>query len=893
MPYPAGVRRGAAGPVEQWPLIGRETEIDLLARALRAPSGGSVVLVGPPGVGKTRLAMEAIDLATVRGRVCVRAVASRAAATIPLGALAPILPVTVSGEGGRPDLTSAGLQALAAAGGERGRAVLFVDDAQLLDNASAVVVHQAVATGIVTLIATIRTGEPVSETVSTLWKDDRCRRVDLGPLDRAAVDALVPAVLGGPVEGATLHRLWAATGGNVLFLRELVMGAFDAALLVEDGGLWRLRGSLAASARLNELLLARLASSTPAETRVLELLAVGEPIGLALLVRLADADAVEALERRGLISVSTEGRRHATRLAHPLYGELLRDRQPAIATLRANRVLADAVEGLGARRREDVVRVAVWRLDGGGEAKPDLMLAAGRLAYAGRELDVCERLARSAWDAGGGLAAGLLRSSALAELGREDEADGVLAELAHAAATDDDRALIALRRSVHLLWALGRAGEAASVVDEAEAAVHDPNWRDELRAQRANLRALAGDPGEALRLGAGLLSASSDRVVVRASTGATIALAAAGRFDEALSTAGRAWKRQQGMSDQRGFGSAGFHIVLRALVLADAGRVGDAQVVAARAYDVAVQSGDVVGQRWTSLALARAVLAQGRLCAAARWANEATVLFGDAHQPDLMRWSIATRLLAVAQQADAPAVAAAAVELDAVASGGLAFLDADVDRALAWHWVARGDLAAARSGLVAAADRWVAVGAVASAVIIANELTRLGATEAAAEILGRIELPVGWLFGSTVAAHVLSAANGDAAGLEAAATAFADHGMDLLAAETTAAAAVWRARGSARTSRRLALRADELAAQCEGARTPALARAGEAGLLSRREQEVAMLASQGHTNRSIAEQLSLSERTVENHLQRVYFKLGIAARHELPVVLGIGVTEGT
>lgn len=51
--------------------------------------------------------------------------------------------------------------------------------------------------------------------------------------------------------------------------------------------------------------------------------------------------------------------------------------------------------------------------------------------------------------------------------------------------------------------------------------------------------------------------------------------------------------------------------------------------------------------------------------------------------------------------------------------------------------------------------------------------------------------------------------------------------------------------------------------------------------LSRREREIALLVSQGASNRSIAQALVLSVRTVEGHLGRMYTKLGISGRREL------------
>jgi DNA-binding CsgD family transcriptional regulator len=53
------------------------------------------------------------------------------------------------------------------------------------------------------------------------------------------------------------------------------------------------------------------------------------------------------------------------------------------------------------------------------------------------------------------------------------------------------------------------------------------------------------------------------------------------------------------------------------------------------------------------------------------------------------------------------------------------------------------------------------------------------------------------------------------------------------------------------------------------------------GALSRREREVALLASRGETAAEIAGRLVISERTVETHLASVYAKLGVRSKAEL------------
>jgi DNA-binding NarL/FixJ family response regulator len=62
-----------------------------------------------------------------------------------------------------------------------------------------------------------------------------------------------------------------------------------------------------------------------------------------------------------------------------------------------------------------------------------------------------------------------------------------------------------------------------------------------------------------------------------------------------------------------------------------------------------------------------------------------------------------------------------------------------------------------------------------------------------------------------------------------------------------------------------------------------LVRAGSlsAGGLTRREQEVAELVTDGLTNRAIAQRLYLSERTVANHVQHILNKLGFANRSQI------------
>src|SRR5689334_16739212 len=168
----------------EWPLVGRERDLGQIAALLRDGSTGGVVLIGPGGVGKTRLATECLLVAEREGFATARAVATRASSHITLGALAPLLPNF--GDGAVNYLNMA-RQALRERAGDK-RLVLMVDDAHLLDDASASLVMQIAADREVFVLATVRAGEDVSDAILELWKNDHALRLDVKPLGEDELD---------------------------------------------------------------------------------------------------------------------------------------------------------------------------------------------------------------------------------------------------------------------------------------------------------------------------------------------------------------------------------------------------------------------------------------------------------------------------------------------------------------------------------------------------------------------------------------------------------------------------------------------------------------------------------------------------------------------------------
>lgn len=79
---------------DSWPLVGRHHELEHIAAAREAGRAG-VVLIGPAGVGKSRLARAAVAQARESGAQTSWVQATRSAATVPLGAFAGLLPEDV------------------------------------------------------------------------------------------------------------------------------------------------------------------------------------------------------------------------------------------------------------------------------------------------------------------------------------------------------------------------------------------------------------------------------------------------------------------------------------------------------------------------------------------------------------------------------------------------------------------------------------------------------------------------------------------------------------------------------------------------------------------------------------------------------------------------------
>ncbi|MER6003730.1 LuxR C-terminal-related transcriptional regulator [Nonomuraea angiospora] len=844
-----------------WPFVGRGGPLTTVRAALR--SGAGVMIAGEAGVGKSRLAAEA--LAGLPGYAVVRALGTETASMIPFGAFAHVL--TGPPAGGENLLSWAARHLRERA--PRGELLISVDDAHRLDPASAALVHYLADSGTARVLVTVRSGEPQPAPVAALWKDELLDRIELPPLTRAEVGQVLAGALGGEVAAETVRHLARVSEGNVLYLREVVQAGRNAGCLTERDGQWRWRGELSMTTRLRELVGDRIGHLDEDEREVLELVAFGEPLGTELLVSLTSARAVERVEDRGLVVAVNEGRREQLRLGHPLYGEVVRGGCGTLRTRRRLRMLADALEASGLRRREDELRAAVWRLDSGSVAAPEMLVSAARLAWGRQDPHLAERLAKAAIDAGGGVAAVAVLGEVLMVLGDADAALAALRRAARDAVTEADRAQHAFSLGINLAWA-GADAEACEVLDLAAVTLTEPVWLQEAHIYRAVTDCFAGRLTGAARSLARSRSYGpmSRRADAHAASMEAWAAAYSGRTAESLAIAARTLESVDSWRDEAPHALPSF---LDALCAAQtfAGLLEAADRSAEQGMELPAAELSVSG-----FAAYRAMVGRlrGDVAGALRWCRDDLARM-PGREPYLGR-VLAEQAHALALLGRTEQAREVLAEAGATASRW-AFTRQHVLQAEVWVAASGGELDEAVRLCLAAADHAERHELHAGLMFALHDLVRLGAPDQSARLAGRVD----GLLAVLLARH--ARAIGDPVELRAVAGEFERLGMLLYAAEATAQeAAAHRDAGRGTLAKGAQTRAWALARRCPGVSTPALVELATPELTPR-QREILQLAAAGLTNRQIADRLTLSTRTAANHLQAAYEKLGVNDRTQV------------
>lgn len=860
-----------------WPLIGRSEEMRTIEAANSASAVAGTLVCGVAGVGKSRIAREALSVAAAKGCETRWTVGTASAREIPLGAFTAWAP---SGVTDTFQLLRGVIESLTA-DCSAAKVVLGVDDVNLLDDLSIFVVHQIVQRGAAKVILTVRDGAPMPAAIQELWSAGQFDRLDVEQLSLDETAELLSATLDGPVDRTAAQRLWKLTQGNVLYLRNIVEQEVADGRIVRQNGYWRWIGDPIMPPGLVELIESRIGDLPAPVSDVVDVLAVAEPLELAALIQLTDAAAVEEAETRGLITLEPAGRGIEVRVAHPLYGQVRRSRA-AHSRLRRLRGLV-ANELAASDDRDDVravVRRATLSLDSNLSPDPDLLARAAHGAVLLADLSLAERLAIAAVQAGAGLEPNFVLAHALSWLGRGEEAETVLADIPTEHLTAQDVARIAFARASNMLWSLADPLRAKMLIDEASR-VTPPEDRTYIDAFLTLYWFATDDPEAAVRTSKNLALDDIPLVGAEIAWALTQIYADSGRAAEALAVARARDDVSTRVLDVPYMTLNTADAEISALMLS--GQVMDALKVAVQTRETAAHLPGFTELLGHAVA-GRAALGAGDLGNACLLLEKAADGLSMSYP---VGWGYRYRIpqvTALAMRGMTREATAALMALDDVQRRFRA-LDFEHTLARAWVCASQGAVSEAIGCLLAAAERARHTGRFAAEVVCLQTATQFGDRTTAARLRELESIVEGPRVG-LAARFAAAQRDGDAAQLFSVSEQFELMGDRIAAVDAAALAALaYRRQGKRGSALGSSTHADALADECGGACTPALLQARESLPLTDRETEIVMLIGQGLSNRAVADRLTLSVRTVESHIYRAMMKTGTTCRDELGALL--------
>jgi DNA-binding CsgD family transcriptional regulator len=859
-----------------WPLVGRDQELRQVAAARTDAECSACVVSAAAGVGKSRLAREV--MAAANDELTLWAQATASSSKIPLGALASVVPEEVRSEDPFELLRRSAAALRARADGRR--VLLVVDDAQLLDPVSATLILQLAASQEVFVLATIRAGEPTPDAVESLWKEDGARRVELGALSEQAVVAMLEAGLSGPLDQATTRQIADVSAGNPLYVRELVLGALEDGRLRQTRGLWRLEGRVAVTPSLTALMTRRLGTLKDDSRRLLELLALGEPLRLQEAAAMTSYATLEAGEERGMIAIAGPSQDSDVRLAHPMYGEVIRSELQVVRG-RAHRLeLAEVVQQRSILTADDALRVVRWLLGAGANVPVELLVDAAEAANLAGDPELGADLAHRALDANAGLRATLALSRAYVCRNRLEEAEQVLAEAESTVGTDA-RALDYLDHRTHVLqWGLGRFNDAWGLVERSREWSEEPAWTRAIVPYAVSTAAFADGFDGNVEPMREIISDRRYPGAARAAISMTLAMSllAKGQVREASDLARKLRPRPPLRSHVDAY-----TLGVTSLVGEDGGEDWpDLRAYLDETLREAVRVNDHEAAGFAALILGSLGFRRGRYHDSVRWLTEAEIQFEQHGTFDQLSIVAALRV-GIACFTKQPAAAQAAVQIlhkrmanRAPHPGQLVLITC----AEGWGARATSDRRGAEMFLMQASKTQnclarsrllhEALRSGARPDRIAAELTELAADGDSAGFEAR-------------AAHATALARRDPKLLLTASEHLNRIGFVAAAVEACVSAArLFADEGRSDSARRAVVQARELHRHGQGWELSALDDLDSgATQLTTREAQVVSLVAKGLTSAEIAEQLVLSVRTVETYIYRAMRKRGVTTRSEL------------
>jgi DNA-binding winged helix-turn-helix (wHTH) protein len=776
------------GVGRNWPLLGRESELEFISTAFRDGRTGGVLLTGPAGVGKTRLALECVRLAQQAGVLVARVSGHPETKSLPLAAAAHVLPADVAAAAGpEGELDRAAVFHRARAAIERAtagkRAMVLLDDVDQLDDLSRALMVSLVHARAVFVVATLRT-DGDDDGVALLVKDNHLQPLPITGLRADVIETLVARVLGGPIDATTLGWLRDSATGNPGLLRQLLEHGRDTGNLVERNGVWSLDWTLAQSTPSLELLVQeRLADLNDDERQAVELLALAGVLDLAVLTTLADDAVLERLEHRGLLHIAEVDRRTEVSLTHPLFVDVLRAELPTIRGRRLRRMLADAVTAHGVERRSDQVRVVAWRLEAGGAVDGRLLAHAARLALIDGDNAMADRILERAELDDRTPEVVQLMAELEFRRGHTDAVETLLESIDDDELDDQTRAQVLRRRATNLFYQRGQFLEGVQLLTHGLDELSDPAAREALEAYHVLLLAMGGFVADALVRSEPLLGQLTGAPRLELLRGRSLALAVAGRGDDALDLIGEGLAIYDSLAADLDRPGRSTLLFTKVLALGELGRVEEAALTTRQALARRPAS---LTTSWIALSEARCNLAAGHPAVIRRSLDALVRSSRSLGHGATERWALALVASARLLEGDIDGAADDLARVAALEVGPRGLFHADIDRAHAWLAAAvDGPEVACERLRVAAADA-ASFGKFALEAALLHDVVRFGGAPSVVARLGELAACSQGRYARARDAHARGAASGDLHALVEAVDIFEDSGLTLLAAEAAA-----------------------------------------------------------------------------------------------------------
>lgn len=898
-------------------VVGREGELAHLRAFVETGSPRALVLTGGPGIGKTTLWGAGIDAARGRGMRVLSARPSGAEAQLAFAALIDLLDrveiatlpglpapqvhaLEVALLRAEPEGEPAGFGAISlgflnavralAAGG---RLLIAVDDVQWLDRPSAEVLLFAARRLSEHDVTFLMTRRPGSASGLERGLDGGLELVDVGPLSLGATRHLLAERLGLSLSRHLLRRVVDVTLGNPLFALEF------GRLLVERGPP-AIGEELPVPDEVEDLLGTRVAGLSASTRRLLLAVDLDGDLPVPILSAIEGADAVEEAVDAGLLAVVGD----RVRSSHPLLSAAARRGSTSAVRRELHRELARLVEDEESRARHLALGTELpdWVLAG------TIARAAAGASARGARQDAAE-LSQHALRLTPGDA--IERVDRLLELAGYLEAAGEPQRVVDLLEPELDRLPAGeprVRALLTLVECAPRIGR--DEMEYLQLALAESGTDSRLRAYVLPAMSLLLGPGSVERIrdaetwaleavsAASAVGADVERLALDA---LAWALALRGEPIEAVCRRSRAVSRAAGL-----IGNSAERITAQRL--AWRGQVERARALHARLLSLADERGEGVSYALERLHLCELALRAGHCDAASRLLEEWT----ESSDGDLVPASTYNRCCALLAL-----VRGRAAETESWAAKVLAISDQSRRR---WNQLealrARGTAALLAHEPLHAVESLRAVwrhtesegvdelGVFPVAPDLVEALSELGEVEEARAVADRLRRlakaqrhPWGLATAKRCDALVRLGSKTEeevaAVALEEAAAEYGELGLRfdrartlLLLGRAQRRRKKWAAARSALDQAAAAFDEigspgwlEEARAELErvGARRPA-----GAGELSPAEQRVAELAADGLANKEIARTLFVSVKTVEGHLSRVYTKLGVRSRAQLP-----------